>query len=73
MPPPFACWPRTANPPPASAPARQRAIRDNEDAEAIILSINAKLEKMRQRRLAALPPPAQAASVAETSGSASDE
>ncbi|WP_374530620.1 hypothetical protein [Novosphingobium sp.] len=53
--------------------ARQRAIRDNEDAEAIILSINAKLEKMRQRRLAALPPPAQAASVAETSGSASDE
>lgn len=37
--------------------ARQRAIRDNEDAEAIILSINAKLEKMRQRRLAVLPAP----------------
>ncbi|MEN9683361.1 MAG: hypothetical protein RLZZ427_1112 [Pseudomonadota bacterium] len=33
------------------AAARQRAIRDNEDAEAIILAINAKLEKMRQRRL----------------------
>lgn len=37
--------------------ARQRAIRDNEDAKAIILAINAKLEKMRQRRLTALPPP----------------
>lgn len=37
------------------AAARQRAIRDNEDAEAIILAINAKLEKMRQRRLTALP------------------
>lgn len=39
------------------AAARQRAIRDNEDAEAIILSINAKLEKMRQRRLTPLPAP----------------
>jgi hypothetical protein len=33
--------------------ARQRAVRNHEDAEAIILSINAKLEQMRQRRLAA--------------------
>lgn len=33
--------------------ARQRAIRDNEDAETIILQINTKLEKMRQRQLAA--------------------
>ena len=32
--------------------ARQRAIRSNEDAETIVLSINAKLEKMRQRMLA---------------------
>ena len=32
--------------------ARQRAIRSNEDAEAIVLSINAKLERMRQRMLA---------------------
>jgi hypothetical protein len=39
------------------AAARQRAIRDNDDAEAIILAINAKLEKMRQRRLTALPAP----------------
>ena len=30
--------------------ARQRAIRSNEDSEAIIQSINAKLEAMRQRR-----------------------
>ncbi len=35
--------------------ARQRAIRSSEDAEAIVLSINAKLERMRQRMLA---PPA---------------
>ena len=35
--------------------ARFRAIRSNEDAEAIVLSINATLEKMRQRRLAAPP------------------
>ena len=34
---------------------RQRAIRSNEDAEGIVLSINAKLETMRQRMLA--PPP----------------
>ncbi len=33
--------------------ARFRAIRGNEDAEAIVQSINATLEKMRQRRLAA--------------------
>ncbi len=33
--------------------ARQRAVRDNQDSEAILLSINAKIEKMRQRRLAA--------------------
>lgn len=33
--------------------ARQRAVRDNEDTEAIVDSINAKLERMRQRRLAA--------------------
>jgi hypothetical protein len=33
--------------------ARFRAIRSNQDAEAIVLSINAKLEQMRQRRLAA--------------------
>jgi hypothetical protein len=33
--------------------ARYRAVRSNQDAEAIVLSINAKLEQMRQRRLAA--------------------
>ena len=33
--------------------ARQRAISSNEDSEAIIQSINAKLEVIRQRRLAA--------------------
>jgi hypothetical protein len=38
--------------------ARQRAIRDNEDSEAIIQSINAKLEKIRERRTIALPAPA---------------
>ena len=32
--------------------ARQRAIRDNQDADAIIISINTKLEGMRQRMLA---------------------
>ncbi len=32
--------------------AKQRAIRSNCDAETIIKSINAKLEQMRQRRLA---------------------
>lgn len=32
---------------------RQRASRDNEDSEAIILSINAKIEEMHQRRLKA--------------------
>ena len=35
------------------AATRFRAVRSNADAEAIVLSINAKLEKMRQRRLAA--------------------
>ena len=33
--------------------ARQRAIRDDEDADTIILQINAKIEAMRQRQLAA--------------------
>jgi hypothetical protein len=33
--------------------ARQRAIRGNEDAAAIIVTINTKLETMRQRMLAA--------------------
>jgi hypothetical protein len=33
--------------------ARQRAVRSNEDREQILLSINAKLERMRERRLAA--------------------
>jgi hypothetical protein len=32
--------------------ARQRAVRSHEDAEAIVQSINAKLERMRQRMLA---------------------
>lgn len=35
------------------AAARGRAVRNNQDAEAIVQSINAKLEQMRQRRLAA--------------------
>ena len=33
--------------------AKQRAIRDNEDTDAILASIDAKLERMRQRWLAA--------------------
>lgn len=33
--------------------ARQRAIRDDEDTEAVLASLDAKLEKMRQRSLAA--------------------
>lgn len=33
--------------------ARQRAVRDNDDTQAIITSINAKLDRMRQRRLSA--------------------
>jgi len=37
--------------------ARQRAIVQNRNSEAIIDSINAKIEKMRERRLAALPVP----------------
>ena len=40
-----------------SSPGRtMRAIRDNEDSEAIVQAINAKLEKIRERR-AALPAP----------------
>jgi hypothetical protein len=35
------------------AVARQRAMRDNEDADAILASINVKLERMRERSLAA--------------------
>lgn len=35
------------------AVGRQRAIRSNEDEEAILRSLNAKLEKMRERQLAA--------------------
>lgn len=38
---------------------RQRAVRDNLDSEAIIRSINAKFEKIRERRAEALPPPDQ--------------
>lgn len=37
---------------------RQRAIRSTEDSEAIVQSINAKLEKIRQRRLEAASEPA---------------
>lgn len=37
--------------------ARQRAIQSNEDAEKIVLSINAKLEGMRRRMLAAASEP----------------
>ena len=33
--------------------SRQRATRDYEDSEAILLSINAKLERTRQRAIAA--------------------
>lgn len=36
--------------------SRQKAIRDNEDSEAIIQSINAKLEKIRERRTTVLLP-----------------
>ena len=36
---------------------RQRAVRDNLDSEAIIRSINAKFEKIRERRAEMLPPP----------------
>jgi hypothetical protein len=32
--------------------ARQRAVRDNEDTEAILASIDAKLDRMRERRFA---------------------
>lgn len=38
--------------------ARGRAIRSNEEAEAIIVSINARLERVRQRMLAAPEAPA---------------
>ena len=37
--------------------ARQRAIYENRNSEAILDAINAKIEKMRDRRLAALPAP----------------
>lgn len=40
------------------AAQRQRAVHSNEDSEAIIQSINAKLETIRQRRLAAPETPA---------------
>lgn len=33
--------------------AQERAVRENEDADAILASIDAKLERMRQRALAA--------------------
>lgn len=36
---------------------RQRAVRDTLDSAAIIRSINAKFEKIRERRAEALPPP----------------
>ncbi|MFM5950721.1 MAG: hypothetical protein ACKOPM_16065 [Novosphingobium sp.] len=36
--------------------SRQRAIRDNEDSEAIVQAINAKLEKIRERRSALTAP-----------------
>lgn len=39
--------------------ARQRAIHENRNSEAILDTINAKIEKMRERRLAALPAPAE--------------
>ena len=35
------------------AVARQRAMRDNEDADTILASLNAKLERMRERSLGA--------------------
>lgn len=34
--------------------ARQRALRDSEDTEAILASIDAQLDKMRERRIAAV-------------------
>ncbi|MBS0481867.1 MAG: hypothetical protein JSR96_06870 [Proteobacteria bacterium] len=48
--------------------ARFRAVRNNEDAEAIIQSINAKLEAMRQRRLA-LAAPSEAGKAVPDGGS----
>lgn len=36
---------------------RQRAIRDNQDSDTIIRAIDAKLEKIRERKILALPPP----------------
>ena len=47
------------------AAARQRAIHSNEDSEAIIQSINAKLEAIRQRRLASTEVSALEAPAAE--------
>jgi hypothetical protein len=37
--------------------ARQRAIHENRNSGAILDAINAKIEKMRERHMAALPPP----------------
>ena len=47
------------------AVSRSRAIRDNEDTEAILASIDAKLERMRQRWLAAKKREADAETQAE--------
>lgn len=49
--------------------ARQRAVRDNADAEAIILSINAKLSAMRRRKLAQ-PEPGEGAGGEDGAGDA---
>jgi hypothetical protein len=38
--------------------ARQRAVRDNADSEVILAGIDAKLDRMRQRKLAAQDTPA---------------
>jgi molybdenum-dependent DNA-binding transcriptional regulator ModE len=45
--------------------ARQRAIRDNQDADTILVSINAKLERMRQRTLSQAPDESTGADEAE--------
>ncbi|MCJ2178670.1 hypothetical protein [Novosphingobium album (ex Hu et al. 2023)] len=42
--------------------ARQRAIYENRNSEAILDAINAKIEKMRERRTNALPAPQDAGS-----------
>lgn len=48
--------------------ARERAIRDEEDADAILASINAKLERMRERWLAAKETPGGEAAGNERAG-----